>query len=206
VEESGDYQRPEDRRLIGALVGRLHAASGLVPAGLPGREDFALPGRAALEAGLAQLDTPWNGGPFGELARALLRAHAGSVRERLRAFDRVAPRLRDEPTAWAVTHGEPHSANVIREPGGGLRLVDWDTTLVAPRERDLWMVLDDDLTGWDEYRAVAGSDRLDEDLLGFYKERWALAEIGMYMAEFRRPHEETDDTHTSWKELGEYLR
>ena len=206
AEESGDYSRPDDRRLMGALLGRLHAASGLVPAGLPGREDFAIPGREALDAGLAQLETSWNDGPFAEPARALLRAHAGRVRERLRAFDRLAGRLRGEPASWVVTHGEPHSANVIRDPTGGLRLVDWDTALIGPPERDLWMVLDDDLTGWDEYRAVLGPVRLDEDALGFYRERWALAEICMYVAEFRRPHERTEDTRASWEELGEYLR
>jgi hypothetical protein len=204
VEQSGDYERPEDRRRMGALLGRLHAASGFVPVGLPGREDFALPGREELAMALDQLDTPWSGGPFGEPARALVRAHAGSVRERLHAFDRIASRLRDGSTGWIVTHGEPHSANVIRA-SGSLRLVDWDTTLVAPRERDLWMVLDDDLTGWDEYVAVAGPVALNEDAVGFYKERWALAEVCMYVAEFRRPHEETEDTRAAWEELGEYV-
>ena len=94
---------------------------------------------------------------------------------------------------------------MIRRPGGELRLVDWDTTLIAPRERDLWMVLDDQMTGWDEYREAAGRVRLNEETLGLYRERWALAEICIYVAEFRRPHEETEDTRVSWHELREYL-
>jgi aminoglycoside phosphotransferase (APT) family kinase protein len=104
-----------------------------------------------------------------------------------------------------VTHGEPHSANVIRKPDGGLRLVDWDTALVAPRERDLWMTLDADMTGWDQYRDVTGADRLNEDALIFSRERWVLAEICMYIREFRGPHEESEDTRASWAELGECL-
>lgn len=203
--ESGEYERPDDRRRMGALIGRLHAASGDVPRGLPGREDFTLPGRTALEEALAELETPWDAGPFAEPARALLRAHAGPVRERLRAHDRRAERLRDAPGGWVVTHGEPHSANLIRDTRGGLRLVDWDTALIGPPERDLWMVVDPELTGWDEYREVTGALRLDEQALGLYRERWALAEIGVYVAEFRRPHVETEDTRASWEELGEYL-
>jgi len=39
-----------------------------------------------------------------------------------------------------------------------------------------------------------------------YRERWALAEICIYAAEFRRPHEETEDTRASWDNLGEYLK
>jgi spectinomycin phosphotransferase len=127
------------------------------------------------------------------------------VQERLRAYDLQAGRVLAEPGDWVVTHGEPHSANVIREPAGGLRLVDWDTALLAPRERDLWMILDAGMTGRDEYREVTGPVRLDEKALAFYRERWALAEICMYVAEFRRPHGETEDTRASWEELKEYL-
>jgi hypothetical protein len=203
--EFGEFERPEERRLMGTLLGRLHAASGSIPPGLPGREDFALPGREALEEAFAQLDTPWHHGPFAEPARELLRAHAGRVRDRLRSYDQVGGRVRDQPRGWVVTHGEPHSANVIRHARAGPRLVDWDTTLIGPRERDLWMTLDADLTGWDEYREVIGRVRLDEGVLSLYRERWALAEICVYVAEFRRPHEETEDTRTAWQELGEYL-
>jgi len=203
---SGEFEQPEERRRMGTLLGRLHAASGSAPHGLASRQDFALPGREALEEAFAELETPWDHGPFAEPARELLREHADGVRNRLRAYDQLAARVREEPSGgWVVTHGEPHSANVIRDASGDLLLVDWDTTLIGPRERDLWMVLDADLTGWDEYREMVGSVPLNERALGLYRERWALAEICIYVAEFRRPHEETEDTRTSWQELGEYL-
>jgi Phosphotransferase enzyme family len=202
---SGDFERPEDRRRVATLVGRVHAASDRIPAGLPIRDDLTLPGRAALEAALCEFDGPWGEGPFAEPARALLMAHAAAVRDRLRGYDGLARVVRERAGTWVVTHGEPHSANVIREPGGGARLVDWDTALVAPPERDLWMVLDDEMTGWDEYREAAGPVQLDREALGFYRERWALAEIAMYVAEFRRPHEDTADTAAAWQELNEYL-
>jgi len=109
------------------------------------------------------------------------------------------------PASWVVTHGEPHSANVIREPDGGLLLVDWDTALTAPPERDLWMVLDDDLTGWEEYREAAGPARIDDRAMSLYREGWALEEICEYITAFRRPHDETADTREAWAELGEYL-
>jgi len=205
AEDLGDFDGPEERRRMGTMLGRLHAAAGSVPRGLPGREDFALPGREELDEAFTQLETRWDHGPFAEPARELLGAHVRGLRDRLRAYDALAGRVSQEPGTWVVTHGEPHSANVIREPGGGLLLVDWDTTLVAPPERDLWMTLDADMTGSDEYRAVTGSARLNERALELYRERWALAEICIYAAEFRRPHEETEDTRVSWQELAEYL-
>ena len=203
---SGEFERAEQRRRMGTLIGRVHAASDRVSPGLAGRERFALPGHEVLEQALARLDEPWEHGPFGEPTRELLRAHASDVRDRLRAHDRLAAQVRDDPRAWVVTHGEPHSANVIEDRDGDLWLVDWDTTLVGPRERDLWMILDPDLSGWNEYAAVTGCDRPNAHALRLYRERWALGEICVYVAEFRRPHAENADTRTSWQELGEYLR
>jgi spectinomycin phosphotransferase len=203
--ESGDYEHAADRRRVGRLVGRLHVASPRISAELPGREDFTLPGRGELEAAIGLLDTPWAGGPFAEPARRLLQEHAGRLRERLRTYDQRAAAVLDDQGTWVVTHGEPHSANVLRTPDGGLRLLDWDTLLIGPRERDLWMVLDDDLTGWEQYRDVAGDVDLNTQTLALYRERWALAEICIYVGEFRRPHEETEDTRVCWRELAAYL-
>jgi hypothetical protein len=89
---TGEFTSPDQRRQMGTLLGCLHAASGRAPAGLPGREDFVLPARAALEDALGRLDEPWNHGPFAEPARALLRAHADAIQDRLAAYDRVAAR------------------------------------------------------------------------------------------------------------------
>ena len=67
------------------------------------------------------------------------------------------------------------------------------------------MVLDDDRSGWDEYREQAGDMPLSTEALDLYRERWALAEIAEYMAAFRQPHADTEDTRAAWAELGEYL-
>ena len=201
----GEFRQPEQRRSMGALVGRLHARSDAVPAHLPAWEDFVLPGRPALEAALERIDAPWDGGPFAEPSRALLRTHSRALRDRLGAHDRLAERLLDARGSWVVTHGEPHSANVIRERGGELRLVDWESVRTAPRERDLWMVLDADRTGWDDYRNVIGPVTLDEQALAFYRERWALTEICEYVALFGGPHDATEDTRAAWDEIRAYL-
>jgi hypothetical protein len=94
---------------------------------------------------------------------------------------------------------------VIRDPAGGLHLIDWDTAMLAPRERDLQMVLNDDLTGWDEYRAAAGPVDLDLDALGFYRRLWALADIASFTAVLRRPHAHTTDMRHAYEALVYYL-
>jgi spectinomycin phosphotransferase len=203
--EDGEFQHPDERLEVATLVGRVHAASAVLPNGLARREDFALSGRAELEAALTAPDLPWGPGPFAEQARELLRGNADGVRKRLCTYDRVAARILADPVGWVVTHGEPHSANVVRDAAGGLLLVDWDTALIGPPERDLWMVLDADMTGWDEYHAVTHADRPNEEILSLYEERWALAEICEYATLFRQSHNESADTRAALEEFGHYL-
>jgi spectinomycin phosphotransferase len=202
----GSYESLDDRRRMGGVLGRLHAATEHVPTDLPRREDFALPSRAALLEALHDLERPWSSGPFGEPARQLLQASAHNIERRLEEYDELAAHVRESSDSWVVTHGEPHRANVIRDPQGGVHLVDWDTTLTAPCERDLRIVLDRELTGWDEYVAVAGAASFNQEAIELYRRWWDLADIGIYTALFRRPHERTEDTTASWENLAEYLR
>jgi len=199
------YERPEERTIMGAMLGRLHAATPRIPGGLARREDFAVPARAELVDALHDLDRPWDGGPFAEPARELLRARADGLELRLREYDELAAAVRAHSGAWVITHGEPHRGNVVRDNEGGMHLVDWDTTLTAPRERDLHFVLDDDLTGLEAYRDAAGGDALDHDALRLYRSWWDLADIAVFVAEFRRPHRLTADTAKGWDVLAANL-
>ena len=201
----GPYESPDDRRQMGGVLGLLHAATAHVPDGLPRREDFAFPSRAALSEALLDLDHRWTAGPFGEPARRLLQSSAPDIEQRLREYDELAARVREPSESWVVTHGEPHRANVIRDPHGGVHLVDWDTTLIAPRERDLQMVLDRDLTGWDEYIANAGTTALNQEAMELYHRWWELSDISVPVQLFRRPHQRTEDTVASFENLAANL-
>lgn len=201
--DTGEYETPAERRWMATALGRLHAAP--LPADLPLRDDLAIPSRASLEEALDHLDAPWNAGPFGERTRSLVRPRAEELRRRLLAHDEAADRTRLAPEAWVVTHGEPHRANVIVGARGDVHLVDWDTVRVAPRERDLRMVLDDDRTGWDEYVAEAGPVVLRPEVLDLYHAWWDLAEVAIYVRQFRAAHDETEDTLVAWEGLNESL-
>jgi spectinomycin phosphotransferase len=202
--EWGPYESDGERREMTAILGRLHMATEQLPAGLPRVEEFAVPARTAVEDALSDLRRAWTTGPFAEPTRRLLIETASSVEELLREYDTLADSAAARSNAWVITHGEPHRANVIRAAGGRRHLVDWDTTLLAPRERDLYMVLDDDRTGWQEYVAIAPSE-LDEQTLRLYGHWWELSDITTFVHEFRRPHSRTEQTAASWKILAENL-
>ena len=196
----GEHPSAEARAAVLALLVELHAASAHV-VDVAGSEDFALLSRRSLERALSDLGRPWKGGPYAEPARRLLHEHEASVKRRLERYDTLRGGVAAERARWVVTHGEPHAANVIWCAEGPL-LVDWDTLLVGPPERDLWMVLGADGSERGTYEAATGTT-IEPDVLELYRLWWDLSEIGTYVGEFRRPHEEDADTAVAWRGLQE---
>jgi spectinomycin phosphotransferase len=90
------------------------------------------------------------------------------------------------------------------EHGDGLMLVDWDTALLAPPERDVWTLADGDARIVDLYEATTGVVLL-EDTLALYRLRWDLTEISIYVGQFQQPHRDTTDTSIAWGGLNDYL-
>jgi hypothetical protein len=168
------------------LVRAIHDATTLVRHH-PNIEDFSIWERDDLEEALGDLDSPWDTGPYGERTRQLLAQHADDVVAMLAAHDRLIEGIsRDN---WVVTHGEPHRGNVFRTMRGWA-IVDWDTALVAPPERDFW-----DLPG------TPG----DPFLTKLYRLRWDLCEVAVYVAGFYDDHTGDANDDLSWKGLVNYI-
>lgn len=195
----------EDDLRVLRILGRLHGATSVVPPELLRREDFELPHRHALVKALDDLDRPWTTGPFGEPARELLSQTAEALAERLESYHKLAEAVARSSESWVLTHGEPKSSNILRDRDGSLALVDWDTVKLAPRERDLWLVLGPNAPGWSHYVSTAGACDLDEQALRLYRVRWALADVAEFVNIFRRAHEETEDTAAAWGYLQETI-
>jgi spectinomycin phosphotransferase len=172
--EFGCYE-DGDREAILAMLAELHQAPAppaMRSAGL------TIPGRRHLEDALLAADETWTGGPLSEPAREAVRSSASELAELLSLADRLAAEAEERGAAHVVTHGEPHAANVMRTSEGRV-LVDWDTVALAPRERDLWMLVDDD-----QHDAA----------LDFFRLTWELKDLAEYLNALRSPHEENEDT------------
>ena len=186
----------------GQLVAMLAALHRSTPAATgASRYPIAVPRRGVLETALRELDQPWRGGPFSEPARALITRTAGQIRRLLASFDQLAERVTAlEPV---VTHGEPHSANLIRT-GTGVMLIDWDTVGLAPPERDLWMIVSHNGEGAGQYTQATGRP-VDPAALALYRIRWMLDDISAFVQMFRSTHCRTADAEHTWLGLNNTL-
>lgn len=166
-------------------------------------DDFAIPGRDQLQVALEGAGGEWGPGPFAESAEQLLREHAAAVTDVLVRYDGLARVVGEQPDRFVVTHGEPHRANTIVTEGGVV-LIDWDTALRAPPERDLWMLIDEEPAIAEDYAQRTGIV-VDNPAVQLYRLWWDLCEVSLYVAEFRAPHADTEDASVAWSGLREHL-
>ncbi len=198
--QDGEFESSADRHAVLALLVRLHTAK----AARPPADNFAIPGRAALLAAMHTTGQPWQAGPYGTRSRDLLARHAADLGALLAAFDKLAGRVRTRGGRMVITHGEPDAGNVLKTPAG-LVLVDWESALLAPPERDLWALAESDPGLLDAYSAATGT-AIDTDALALYRMWYDLAEISLYVRWFRSSHDDTADAAEGWQNLQYFLR
>ena len=192
-----DDYTAEGRRTILDLLVAVHTAPPEVrDRALP--DDYAIPRRDSLAFSGRAGPEP---GPYTRPAADLLTAHERGVRDALARYDELVSAARADRSGLVLTHGEPHPGNVVRTPDGWL-LIDWDTALVSPPERDLWDLDEGDGAVHAAYTAATGTV-LRPALLDLYRLRWDLTEIALCVAHFGEPHGATADDEETWSNLEE---
>jgi hypothetical protein len=90
----------------------------------------------------------------------------------------------------------------------GPRLLDWGTTALAPRERDLRQVLGE-AEGHEPWFAYVESGGLPDPLspaaVELFALQWHLTRVTDGAVRFSRPHEETADERQAFGELEQEL-
>lgn len=194
----GDFPTPAHRCGVLDLIVALHTAPAAARQHARS-DDFAVPHRDELELALGRDGAGWEGGPYASRAAALLAENAAKIRRLLARYDDLVIQARRRAGRTVITHGEPHPGNTMLTPAGWV-LIDWDTVLLAPPERDLWWLEQGDgpITG--AYADATGTTLLPP-LLELYRIRWDVADIAMGISRFWRPHRGSPDDDESWDVL-----
>ena len=127
-----------------------------------------------------RLTRRWTSGPYAEEAHTLLRDRLPEIARW--TADYLVRAAATDPATWVPTHGEPHTRNQL-VTDAGIRLVDWESLKLAPRERDLGYLVGQ---GWGEFCEA------DPDLVELFDLEWRLDEISQYADWFEAPHTGTD--------------
>ena len=131
----------EQWKVFGAALRALHDFA-LPPTleSLPAGEDFSSRWRRRVTGCLDSIGTlPLHDPVAVELVR-LLREHHRTIRHIVQRAEELANELASQRLDLRLCHGDIHAGNVLIDTSGRLRIVDWDTLVLAPKERDLMFV------------------------------------------------------------------
>lgn len=131
----------EQRIALGKALKQLHTAH--IPPelaqGIP-RETFSPRWRAAVRRFLERIEHETTADPVAAEAAAFLHSHRATTLDLMDRAERLARDLQEQPREQVLCHGDIHGWNLLIEPNGALHIVDWDTLIFAPKERDLMFV------------------------------------------------------------------
>ncbi len=174
---------PSNWRAWGAIMRRIHSSS-LSSHGLDvvEREVFGVKWLDTL--GRVE-DLLGRGGYRGEVAEAaalVWRDQAVEIMRCRRRYLELGACLAADPPPFVLCHADIHTANIILDRQSEIRIVDWDETVIAPKERDLMFFVYDGHRPeeTDAFFAGYGSDEINWLAMAYYKYDWVVQEFADY--------------------------
>lgn len=193
-----EFSSPAHRQAVLGLIAATHTA----PPAARRRalaDDFRVPLRDGLEAAGQPGGGTEDTGPYAHPAARLIQEHAAPIARLLGRYDDLVAAARAQPSGAVLTHGEPHPGNTMLTADGWV-LIDWDTALAAPPERDLWSLDPGDGSVLDAYARLTGVTPR-RPMLDLYRLRWDIADIAADVGRFQRPHAGTAEDGESYELL-----
>ena len=122
------------------------------------------------------------GGDYAEAAAQIWRIHAREVVTARERYLSLGAQLAARSLRFVICHADIHRANIIIDKRDDIRIVDWDETVLAPKERDLMFFLGDGHDRQVEAAFLQGYGECTVDRIGlaYYRYDWVLQEFVDY--------------------------
>jgi spectinomycin phosphotransferase len=181
--EVSDRQRVE----LGAALKRIHTLA--VPEALRQRlprEIYAPYWRELVRGFQAHAEDTTFTEPVAAQLAALLRAKRTVIDDLILRAEQRASLLQNRSLEYVLCHADIHAANLLIDANDSLYIVDWDTLIVAPKERDLMFVDSGIDNVWRSAREQAlfyqgyGEAELESIALAYYRYERIVEDIAAY--------------------------
>ncbi|SFJ59157.1 spectinomycin phosphotransferase [Paenibacillus sp. UNC496MF] len=99
-------------------------------------------------------------------------AHRLTIHDKLTSLEKLARSLKSQTRPLVICHADLHPANLIRNPGGQVFVIDWDEVMLAPKERDFIFV-----SHPHDFFQGYGAVEVDETVLTYYRLERVLQDL-----------------------------
>ena len=131
----------EHLKTFGAALKSIHSLN--LPATLSARlqrETFSARWRRELLNFLEQADVESFDEPLAEKLAAVLNTRQDEIFELVRRTEELAQTLKARAPEFVLCHSDLHAGNILIDKNAAFYIVDWDSPILAPKERDLMFI------------------------------------------------------------------
>jgi len=199
-----DRQRVE----IGAALKRIHTTA-LPPAlrqRIP-REEYAPYWRDLVRGFQARAEDTAFAEPVAAQLTALLQSKRAIIDDLILRAEQLAARLQTRSLEFVLCHADIHGGNLLIDTNGTLYIVDWDTLILAPKERDLMFVGAGIDEIWPSVREHAlfyqgyGETEVDPIALAYYRYERIVEDIAAYCQQLLLTDQGGEDREEGLRQL-----
>ncbi|MEY3182511.1 MAG: spectinomycin phosphotransferase [Pseudomonadota bacterium] len=173
---------------FGATIKKLHSTdiSASITKDVP-REIFSSKWRETVKAFLVRIESEVFEEPVAVRMALFLKSKRCEILKLVERAEELAITIQKQPLEYVLCHADMHGWNLIVDKEAALYIVDWDTLIFAPVERDLMFVgagiWDSGLTAAEEeslFYQGYGQTTINKDVLCYYRFERIIQDIGDY--------------------------
>lgn len=187
---NGVEAKPSEDQWVqfGAAIKKLHSTDipNALTSGTP-REEFSAKWRETVKAFLMRIENEVFEEPVAVKMALFLKSKSSEILKLVERAETLAATLQKHPLEYRLCHADIHGWNLILDKEGALYIVDWDTLIFAPVERDLMFV---GAGIWDSGRTATeeeslfyqgyGQTKINQDAICYYRFERIIQDIGDY--------------------------
>jgi spectinomycin phosphotransferase len=151
------------------------------------RDNFSPQWRDTVKMFLERLENETLNDPVSRELAAFLTTREEEIRKLVKRADRFAQMLQEQSPECILCHADIHGWNLLIDPDGALHMVDWDTLIFAPKERDLMFIGaglgDSGYTQQEEetmFYEGYGHTKINQIAIAYYRFERILEDIAVY--------------------------
>ncbi|ETZ04486.1 aminoglycoside phosphotransferase family protein [Holospora undulata] len=173
---------------FGAAIKTLHSAD--IPASITKdvpRESFSSKWRETVKAFLIRIESEVFEEPVAVKMALFLKSKNSEILKLVERAEELALAIQKQPIDYVLCHADMHGWNLFVDKENALYIVDWDTLIFAPVERDLMFIgagiWDSSLTAAEEeslFYQGYGQTKINQDAMAYYRFERIIQDIGDY--------------------------
>ncbi len=173
---------------FGAAIKRLHSTD--IPSSITKdvpRETFSSKWRETVKAFLMRIENEVFEEPVAVKMARFLKSKRCEILKLVERAEELAIAIQKQPLDYVLCHADMHGWNLMVDKENALYIVDWDTLIFAPVERDLMFIgagiWDSGLTPDEEeslFYQGYGQTKINQDAMAYYRFERIIQDIGDY--------------------------